>query len=133
MFVSDMKRDCQYWAPKVCSVLCMDVSCAPSLTEAYSSYYQSLLQEIQVMSPSHWSLQEEIRPLVYQALIQLITKKPVVLGRLSVQFRYSRNLNCITPRLFHSPSYSILFILLHTHPCCLFRHYTQCLGTVYHI
>ena len=108
VFVSDMKRDGQCWAPKVCSVLCWVVSCAPSLTDAYSAYYPSFLQEIQVTSPSHLSLQEEIRPLVYQALIQFITKKPVVLGRLSDQFRYSGNL-----KLYHSSSFSFssLFLL----------------------
>ena len=131
VFVSDMKRDGQCWAPKVCPVLCWDASCAPSLTDAYSAYYPSFLQETQVTSPNRCSLQEEIRPLVYRPLIQLIAKKPVVLGRLSDQFGYSGNLKLYHSSCFSFPSFSFFF--LHTHPCCLFGRYTQCQGTVYHI
>ena len=131
VFVSDMKRDGQCWTPKVCSVLCRDMSCAPALTAAYSAYYPSFLQEIKVASPSHCSLQEEINPLVYQAMIQFITKKPVVLGRLSDQFRYTGNL-----KLYHSSfSFSFPFFL----PFFIFFPFVysyvthRCLGTVYHM
>ena len=123
--------DGQFWAPKVCLVLLSDVSCAPSPTEAHSAYYPSFLQEIQFTSASHRSLQEEIRPLVYQGLIQFITNKPACSGQAFWPIPLFRE-----PEIYHSSSFSfsfIFFLSFFIFIPVVYSDVTQCLGTVHHI